>query len=334
MRMLAWAGLLTLALAGIGALALALGVTAVPLDQLWPILFQGGGERVPSLVVLTLRLPRFVLGALAGAALGLAGALLQDALRNPLAEPGLLGVSSGASLVVAVILIFNLPVALALRPWLALLGGLVAAGFVLLSTRLTRDPVRMILIGAAIGALFSAAITLVVVLGEPEEIQALYAYLVGSLTGRNWDDVYLALPWLGLGIPLALLLARWLNLLQLGDEVAEGLGLPVFRTRTLILLLCGGLVAAVVAVCGPVTFLALIVPHLVRLALRTTDARQVLPLAALLGAVLLTGADLVAREILKPAELPVGLFTIALGAPIALLLLRRLTTHAPPAPTA
>jgi iron complex transport system permease protein len=310
-------------LAGIGVLALTLGVTAIAPDDVLRILFSQEGERVPRLVIWTLRVPRFLLGALAGAALAIVGAMLQDALGNPLAEPGLLGVSSGASLVVAVVLVFDLAVPFGMLPLFALAGGLTTGLVILLATRLTRDPVRMILIGAALSAMLGALITVCVVLAKPNEIQALYTFMVGSMIGRGWDALNLALPWLLLGIPLALLFARPLNLLQLGDELAEGLGLPVFRTRMLILLLGAALVAAVVAACGPVGFIALLAPHMARRLLGTPDARQVLPIAGLLGATLLTGADLLAREMLKPAELPVGLVTIALGTPLALLLLRR-----------
>lgn len=311
------------ALAGLGVLALALGVTAIPFDEVLRILFTQEGERVPRLVIWTLRIPRFLLGALAGAALALVGVLLQDALGNALAEPGLLGVSSGASLVVAVVLVFGLPISPGALPLFALGGGLGSGLVILLATRLTRDPVRMILIGAALSAVLGALITICVVLAQPDDIKALYAFLVGTLIGRGWDALHLALPWLAIGIPLALLFARPLNLLQLGDDLAEGLGLPVFRTRTLLLLLSTVLVAAVVAPCGPIGFVALLAPHMARRILGTPDARQVLPIAALLGAVLLTGSDLLARELFKPAELPVGLITIALGSPLALVLLRR-----------
>jgi iron complex transport system permease protein len=147
--------------------------------------------------------------------------------------------------------------------------------------------------------------------------------LVGSLTGSSWDDVQLVLPWLAVGIPLALCLVRPLNLLQLGDEMAGSLGLPVLQTRALILLLSAAMIAAVVAVCGPIGFVALIAPHMARRLLQTSDARHILPVAALIGAVLLAGSDLLARELFRPAELPVGLVTTAVGAPLALLLLRR-----------
>jgi iron complex transport system permease protein len=209
-------------------------------------------------------------------------------------------------------------------PLLALTGGLGAGGIILLVTRLTRDPVRMILIGAALGALFGALITVVVVLGEPDELRVLYSFLVGSLIGRGWEAVQLAAPWLAVALPIALLFGRPLNLLQLGDEMAEGLGLPVFRTRALIFAVAIALNAAIVAVCGPIGFVALIAPHMVRGLLQTSDARQVLPISALLGALLLTTCDLLARELFSPAELPVGLVTVAVGSPIALLLLRGL----------
>lgn len=315
------------ALWGVAVLALVLGVTAIPATEVLSILFTDGGARVPRIVIWEVRLPRFLLGALAGGALAVAGAMLQDALRNELAEPGLLGVASGASLVVAVIVIFNVAVPFGTLPLFALAGGLLAGAVILLATRLTRDPVRMILIGAALAALFSALITTVVVLGEPNEIRVLYSFLVGSLIGRDWDDLRLALPWIAIALPVALLFGRPLNLLQLGDDMAEGLGLPVFRTRLLIFLVAIALQGAVVAVCGPIGFVALVAPHMVRGLLRTTDARQVLPISALLGALLLTSADLLARELVRPAELLVGLLTVALGSPIALLLLRRLITH-------
>lgn len=314
---------LAAALGTTGVLALMLGITPIAPDEVVRILLSSAGERVPRLVIWTLRLPRFLLGALAGAALALVGTLLQDALGNPLAEPGLLGVSTGASLVVAVVLVFDLSVPFVSLPILALIGGMAAGIVILGATRLTRDPVRMILIGAALTSLLGALITSCVVLAKPDDIQLLYTFMVGSLTGRDWDSLTLAAPWLLIGIPLALVCARPVNLLQLGDELAEGLGLPVFRTRLLILLLSAALVAPVVAVCGPIGFIALLAPHMARRLLGTPDARQVLPIAGLLGGVLLTAADLLAREILQPAELPVGLVTIALGSPLALVLMRR-----------
>lgn len=315
---------LLIALLGIGFLTLMLGVTGITPAEVVVTLTGNLGEQIHGILVWDVRLPRFLLGALAGAALAVAGAMLQDALRNPLAEPGLLGIASGASLAVAVIVIFRLSIPAGSLPLFALVGGLAAGLVILFATRLTRDPVRMILIGAALAALFGGLITLVVVLGRPQDIQALTVFLVGSLTGRDWSHLGIVAPWLVLGLPVALALARSLNLLQLGDEVAQGLGLAVFRTRILLMLVAIALTASVVAVCGPIGFIALIAPHMVRGLLRTTDARQILPISALLGALLLTSSDLLARELFSPAELPVGLVTVAVGSPVALFLLRRL----------
>lgn len=319
---------LALALGLLGALvlgctaALMVGTPTLSPPELWAVL-EGGGERIARITVLQLRLPRLCLGALAGATLALSGALLQGALRNPLAGPELLGVSAGASAVMAAIIVLGLPVPFALQPWLALLGALAGGAVVLLASRLTRDPTRLILVGAAVTALLNALVISVMSLGNRSSVGLLFLFLLGSLANRTWEHVQIVLPWALVGIPLALLCARPLNLLQLGDEVAEGLGLPVVPARLLLLLLAAGLVAAVVAVCGPVGWIALLGPHLVRYGLGTTDARVVLPLTALAGATLLIVADLLGRLLFAPVELPVGLWTTLLGGPLLLALLRR-----------
>ena len=315
---LALAGLLGLSC----VLSLGLGIIRVPPGEVASALLGEAG-RLPTILVLDLRLPRFLVGALSGAALATTGCLLQTALKNDLADPGLLGVSSGASLVVAIVVVFGFGISPDTLPWLALAGGLATGLIILLVTRATRDPVRMILVGAALAALFSAAIVFVVVLGSAFQIQTVYAYLTGSLIGRDWADVKRLLPWLALGLPLAFAAIRPLNLLRLGEDVAEALGLPVFRTRLLALLLAVAIMAPVVATCGPIGFVALVAPHLARALLRTGDLRPVLPVAMLVGACLLVGADLAAREAMSPAELPVGLIVTTIGAPVAILLLRR-----------
>ncbi|HET7036400.1 MAG TPA: iron ABC transporter permease [Thermomicrobiaceae bacterium] len=307
---------------GIGLLTLMLGTPAVSPRELVTIA-QGGGPPLDRLIVTQLRLPRLVLGLLAGAMLGLSGTLLQDTMRNPLGGPELLGVTSGATIVVAAITLLHLPVELALIPWLALAGGLAAGAVVVLSVGRLGDPIRLVLTGAALTALLNAGIFVLISYGNTNDIALLYLFLVGSLANRTWNYVRLVLPWAIVGIPAALLCARALNLLQLGDEVARGLGLPVGRVRLLTLTLGAALVAAVVAVAGPISFIGLLAPHLARRLLRTSDARQVLPLAALLGALLLAAADLLARRAFAPLDLPVGVFTTLLGGPVLLVLLRR-----------
>ncbi|MBN9390625.1 MAG: iron ABC transporter permease [Chloroflexi bacterium] len=303
--------------------ALMLGSPVLSLGQLNEILFLNGGEKVPHLIVTELRMPRLLLGLIAGAALGLAGVLLQDSLRNPLAGPELLGVSSGASAVVAAITVFRLPFAFGLTPWLALVGGLMSGMVVILAMRRITNGARLALVGSAITALLNAVVISIISLGSPNDVAVLYLFLLGSLAGRTWDYVNLVWPWLVVCIPLALLCARSLNLLQLGDDMAEGLGLKVLRMRFLIALLSAGLVASVVAVCGPISYIALLAPHLARRILGTSDARQVLPVAALLGSALLVMADLLARLALSPVEMPVGVWTTLVGGPVLLVLLRR-----------
>jgi len=310
------------ALAGIGLLSLLLGTPRLSPASLW-LIARGGGTPLARLVVTQLRLPRLVLATLAGAMLALSGALLQDALSNVLAGPELLGISAGATVVVAAITILHLAVAFSAVPWLALAGGVISGAIVILAVRRSSDPVRLVLTGAALAALLNAAVIILMSLGSQNDIALLFLFIVGSLSNRTWAYVTLVLPWAAVGIPLALLCVRPLNVLHLGDDTARGLGLPVARIRLLILVLSAGLVAAVVAACGPISFIALLAPHLARRILRTADARAVLPCAALIGATLLVGADLIARQAFTPQELPAGIWTTLIGGPFLIAVLRR-----------
>lgn len=309
------------ALCCLATVALCLGEPTLTLTDLHALLWQDGGERIARLVFWELRLPRLCLALLSGAMLGLTGVLLQDSFRNALAGPELLGVAAGASLVAAVILIFNLPILAWWLPWLAFGGGLMGGVLILVAARQVHDPLRLILIGAALTALLNALLIAVISLGTQNEITLLFLFLLGSLANRTWAHVQIVWPWAAVGIPLALLCARPLNLLQLGDEMAAGLGLPVAVVRPLLLTIGVALVAAVVAVCGPIGWVALLAPHLARRLLGTTDARRVLPLAMILGATLLLAADQLARLLFAPTELPVGLWTTIIGGPVLLWML-------------
>lgn len=278
--------------------------------------------------VADVRLPRALLGLVAGAGLGVSGLLLQDALRNPVAGPELLGVSSGAAVVVATIVVLGLAVPLALQPWLALAGALVAGAVVLLTIGRTRDPNHVVLVGAAMSAACGGLVVAVVGLGTQGNVVVLFRYLLGSLAARGWPHLSTVLPLVLAGIAVAWLLRRRVEALTLGDDIAAGLGVPVSRTRVLAVGVAALLAATVAAACGPVAFVALLAPHVARRALGTTSTRRVLPLAVLTGGLLLALADLAARRVLYPVELPVGIATTLVGVP-ALLLLRPRTRVRP-----
>lgn len=326
LRFISISGLLLITLLCILILGLQIGDYELSNDQILRVLVTSEEnvqptDRIAHLIVHELRLPRILLGMMVGAAMGISGVLLQDTMRNALAEPGLLGVSNGAVLVVAAVTVFELDVSATQLPWLAMGGGMIAGTVLLLASTFRMDTTRLVLIGAAMTAMFNSMVIVVISLGEPFDVQVLYRYMVGSLSNRGWDEVNMMLPWFMIGMPLALLTFRPLNLMRLGDDMAAGLGLPVPITRTIIFAISIALVSSAVAVAGPISFVALVAPHIVRRLLRTTDARRVLPLAALLGAVLLSGADVFMRRY-APVELPVGLFTIVAGAPLLLILLR------------
>ncbi|MDW8212559.1 MAG: iron ABC transporter permease [Roseiflexaceae bacterium] len=322
-RLFVLCSILIALLCGLALVALARGVPNLSLVELWFVLSGRNENALLNAVVLGVRLPRLILSILAGAALGVTGVLLQDTLRNGLAGPELLGVSAGAAAAIATMVVFQLPISFAFHPWFALLGASLGGGIVLLAQRRSRDPLRLLLIGAAVTALLNAYVITVISLGRRGDFSLILLFLRGTVAGRGWDYVELFLPWALIGIPLALLCARPLNLLGLGDELSEGLGLPVFWARLGMLTLAAAMVAAVVAVCGPISFISLLTPHLTRRVLATYDARRVLPGSALMGATLLVSADQAGRLFFEPVELPAGLWTTLLATPLLLALLRR-----------
>ncbi len=308
------------------SVSLANGIPKLSMVEAWGILLGDEAERLARLSVRELRAPRVALAILGGAALGLAGAMMQDGLRNPLAGPELLGVASGASLVVAVVTMFQVPLLLVFYPWAALIGGLVAGAVVIFAAKGARSPLQVVLIGVAVTAFINACIiALISLAGTSGSVLVLFYFLLGSLANRTWEHVWIAAPWVAVCLPLGLLLARPLNTLRLGDHAAQSLGMRVGRVRTLVLLLGAGLVAAVVAVTGPIGWIGLLAPHLSRRVLRSEDPRKVLAFSALVGATLLTIADVGAKLAIAPAETPVGLWTAVLGGPVLLLLLRNRT---------
>ena len=299
------------------------GVSTIPLTHLWHVLTVRDGSDA-DVVVHTMRIPRTALGAMVGAALGTAGALMQGHTRNPLAEPGLLGVSAGAAFMV-VLAIHVLGV---VSPfgfvWFAFAGALVASVVVFAVGAAGRGgatPVTLALAGAAVSALLGA-LTSGLVLMRGQTLDAYRFWADGSLAGRDPGLALQIAPFLVVGIVLALVNAPGLNLLALGEDVARGLGADVARTRRLGLAAITVLTGAGVAACGPIWFVGLIVPHLAR-RLTGPDQRWLVPAAGLAGAALLLGADVVGRVVARPAELPVGIMLAVLGVPVFIVIVRR-----------
>lgn len=294
------------------------------------------GEALPlrdRVVLLDIRLPRLALGILVGAALAVSGAVMQGLFRNPLADPGLVGVSAGAGLgaISAIVLGAALPpVVLAatgiyLAPVSAFLGGW--ASTILLyriATRRGRTSVAtMLLAGIALGALSGALSGLLVYTADDAQLRDLTFWGLGSLAGASWAKVAAATPIILLALAATPFLARGLNALALGEAAAGHLGARVQRLKAVAILSVAGAVGAAVAVSGGIGFIGIVVPHLLRLA-TGPDHRWLLPNAALLGAALLILADMVSRTVVAPAELPIGIVTAAIGGPFFLwILLRR-----------
>lgn len=270
------------------------------------------------------RIPRTVLAVVVGAALGLSGAVFQAVTRNPLADPGILGINTGASLAVVCGIAYLGISSLTQFIWLALGGAAVTAVLVWMIGSAGRGgatPIKLALAGAAVTAALGSAIS-AVLLPRVDVITRFQFWQVGSVAGGGGSGILQVLPFLAVGAALAAIGARGLNALALGDELASGLGVRVARARILSavsgVLLCG----AATAIAGPIGFVGLAVPHIVRLVVGS-DQRWVLPLSALGGSVLLTGADVLGRVIARPGELEVGIVTALIGAPVLIVIARR-----------
>jgi len=326
---LLWSRPLRFALYGLGATALLLltgylglqgGAVELSDAAVWQVL-SGSREGLAGVLVWELRLPRFVAGVLVGASLAVAGQVMQAVTRNPLASPGITGVVAGASVAVVAVQALT-EVDAAWLPYLGMLGGALAAAVTfLLAWQGGFSPLRLALAGVAVTALATALAT-AFLLFSGSQAQELFFWLAGGLPGRNWSHVELILPWAVTGLAAALLFARYLNLLQLEDEVARALGGQVLVWRVGFVVLAVALTAASVAVAGPVGFVGLVVPHIVRL-LMGSDQRLLLPLSAVLGGLLVSVSDLLARTLAAPAELPLGIFTALMGGPLFILLITR-----------
>ncbi|HTC29602.1 MAG TPA: iron ABC transporter permease [Candidatus Acidoferrum sp.] len=271
-------------------------------------------------IVWQLRMPRVVIAAVVGAALAIGGTLLQGMLRNPLVDPYLTGVSAGAAAAIALAVLAG--VSAPLLPGLGFVVGLFTAVLVAALARrgIGLDSNRLILAGISVSALFSAIITFAIVRSSSiDAAQSILAWLAGSMAGRGWHDLAFALPYLAIGTVLALLAVPALDAMRVGDVRARAVGVNVERAQWIILASTSLLAAAGVALAGMIGFIGLIVPHIAR-RIVGSSARVLLPAAALCGAALCTLADAIARSIVAPSELPIGVLLAFIGVPAFLYL--------------
>jgi iron complex transport system permease protein len=306
-------------------LSLAIGSVFIPLDELWNIL-RGAGEVTFTFIVWQIRLPRTVLIALAGAALGGSGAAYQGLFRNPLADPFLIGVASGAGLGAVIAMSIKWPYSfwgLMAIPMAAFLAALLTVFIVYSLARVgqTVPTTNLILAGVAFSS-FATSLTSFLMLRSTGEVRRALGWLLGGISLTGWDSVLALLPYLAVGIGLLLVSGHALNLMQFGDDQAQQLGLNVTRTRAIILAAASLTTAAAVAFAGIIGFIGLVVPHIVRLWFGA-DYRRVIPLSILGGASALLISDVIARVVIAPQEIPVGIVTAMVGAPFFLWVLRR-----------
>ena len=319
---LTWLGVGLAVLALLFLLSVAFGTRIVAVSDVLSAL--GGDTSGVAQAAVVKRIPRTVLALLVGAALAVSGTTMQAVTRNPLADPGILGVSGGAALaVVAGIAFFGMSDPF-LYIWVAIGGAAVAAAFVYTVGSLGRDgatPLKLALAGAAISATFASLVS-AILLPRIDVLTVFRFWQIGGVGGATWERVGLVIPFLVAGAAICLFSARGMNMLALGDDLAAGLGENVLRARLIAaagaVLLCG----AATAIAGPIGFVGLVVPHLCRL-LVGTDLRWLIPFSAVVGAALLVAADVVGRVVARPQEIEVGIITALIGAPFFIWIVRR-----------
>ncbi|WP_330350232.1 FecCD family ABC transporter permease [Streptomyces sp. NBC_00582] len=310
-------------LAVVAVASIAVGAKELSVAQVWHGLFADSGTYAD--VVVDERLSRTVLGLLVGAALGLSGALLQALTRNPLADPGLLGINAGASAAVVTAITFLGVTSLTGYVWFAFLGAAAVGALVwFLGGSRGATPVRLALAGTAISAALYGYLQAVMIMDEAA-LARMRFWTVGSLSSATDETIRQVLPFLVAGTVLALALARPLNAVEMGDDTATALGANLNRTRALAMLAATVLCGAATAACGPIVFVGLMVPHIVR-SFTGPDLRWIMPYAAILSPVLLLGSDVIGRVVARPSEVQVGIITAIIGGPVFIFLVRRRRT--------
>lgn len=320
LRSLLMLSLLLIASAG---LSLCLGSFPTSLTQVLHALAAPHSSDI-AFIIWKLRLPRIVLAILVGASLAIAGTILQSIVRNPLASPDVIGITSGAALA-AVLFLALLSTTLSIHwlPFAAMLGALFSALLVVsLAWKNGISPSRMVLVGIGLAAAMGAGTTLLIVISDDSAAMTAYVWLTGSLYAAQWKDVRGLLPWIVVAVPVSLAFARHADVIALGDSVAEGLGVAILRSRLVLLACSVALAGAAVAFAGGLSFVGLIAPHLAAKLVGRNMTRLV-PASALVGALIVLYADLLGRVAFLPKDLPAGIFVAGIGAPFFVYLLHR-----------
>ncbi|MEK4508437.1 FecCD family ABC transporter permease [Paenibacillus sp. FSL K6-2524] len=303
--------------------SIAFGVTDIPISSVWES-FTHYNMSTEHLIIRTTRVPRALIAASVGACLAVAGAVMQVMTRNPIASPSTLGVNSGATFFIVMSASLLGISGMGAFTWVALIGAAVSGGIVFTLGSIGRDgmtPVKITLAGASMTAFF-ASLTQGLMLTDGKMFDQVLVWLVGSVAGRDMAQLQTVWPYMAVGMLIALLLARHLNVLAMGDDVAQGLGQRTAHIKLFAAISTILLAGASVAVAGPIAFVGIIIPHIVRY-LVGNDYRWILPYSAVLGALLLVAADLGSRYIAMPKEVPVGVMTAIIGVPFFVYIARK-----------
>ena len=317
-------GIITILLLNVGVGSADISVP----DVMKILLGMADSTETKTIIVLRIRLPRALAAAIGGAALAIAGLLLQTFFSNPIVEPYVLGVSSGATLFVGLVLLGGFTFGLArITPWMmffgAFAGAMIVMVIVLIAARKVKSIITLLIIGLMVGYLCSASNSIMTAFADRERLQMFSMWTMGSFAGTTWEQIRLLY---GIILPMllfAFLLAKPLNALAMGDNYASSMGINVKYTRYMLILISGCLTAAITAFAGPVSFIGLAVPHICRVSFRTLNNRILIPAAAMGGALMASICDFIARNIVSPLELPLAAVTSIIGAPIVVYLLTR-----------
>jgi iron complex transport system permease protein len=323
---LGWGGVFLFTLFLIISVAVSIGSTSIALTDVWKALLHiGVSDPATETIIWNIRFPRVCVAALVGGSLAIAGVVYQSILRNPLADPYILSVSSGAA-VGAVIAIISGFGATMLQSWqipmFSFVGAIVALGCVLLLSQFALQVQSLLLAGVVVNALFGAILTFLLST-SPTEMARIQFWLMGGFTLRQWEHVALLIPVSAIAGILLWISSRELNLFAMSSTLAAQLGVSVRRMRLWLLLIASLLTAIAVSISGMIGFVGLIIPHLVRIVIRSPDHRFVLPYSFLIGAIFLVSSDALSRILFAPTEIPVGVITATIGAPVFAYFLRK-----------